>query len=754
MSMQTKPTGHHLDQLTNALLDAFDHNALTHFARLKLNIPLEWITPVAGKRDLITIASNLVSYFASQEGGLKRLLAAAIEANPTNPNLLALRGEWADLDFTPIELPTDHPSVQANNRSVVAGSNITNSTVVTGDISVGEGDLVLGDKTVEGDEVHGDKFIGDKVAGDKNVYLGEEAYNVSGLKNPYLGLAAFTYAERDRYAGRKAEIDQAIAQLTDHGSECVLLFVTGASGSGKSSFAQAGLLPALEEHYARYRTAVKRVPPFRPGKNPMRRLEGTLSQLGLQIDNLTAPSSGQVSILIIDQFEELFSQSESGEKDAFFAFLTDLPPFGQSRLHIITTMRSDYLPDLFDKSDLYEINRNSIDLRVMTEVELTEAIQQPLWSLHGNQKRFQDDLLFQLVNDTVEDATHLPLLQITLKWLWDEHHNLTVKHYTYITDAISNHASVVYNYEQTERNNVRKEQERSAEDKEIILAIFRSLYDFTSLAKQRRDVQVSRSINAILASYPNKRYLIDELVTARLLRFTKEQLQDDSPIVSIIHESLFNKWDILNAEIEKQHKQDLQRGRFERRRNEWAGANEDQQDRFLLENVDLAEAEELSHLNDTALNEPNSQRYLELSIQNRERSNRRRQRIQIGIMAALTTMLLVIGIVAWVAIDQNQQLDTANQEKDIRNQELVEQRSEIEKNAVELQNALRNHDQISRTLRTTDILSITCSTRHFGQLEMTELFERCSLMILQLLRQLRKLILVSRTQMRSLLGHS
>ena len=40
-----------------------------------------------------------------------------------------------------------------------------------------------------------------------------------------------------------------MALATKAGAERTLLFVTGASGSGKSSFAQAGLLPALESHY-------------------------------------------------------------------------------------------------------------------------------------------------------------------------------------------------------------------------------------------------------------------------------------------------------------------------------------------------------------------------------------------------------------------------------------------------------------------------------------------------------------------------
>jgi hypothetical protein len=76
----------------------------------------------------------------------------------------------------------------------------------------------------------------------------EEAYAVRGLPNPYLGLRAFTYDESDRYAGRERTVEEAVKLLTTPGEQRALFFITGASGSGKSSFAQAGLLPALETY--------------------------------------------------------------------------------------------------------------------------------------------------------------------------------------------------------------------------------------------------------------------------------------------------------------------------------------------------------------------------------------------------------------------------------------------------------------------------------------------------------------------------
>jgi tetratricopeptide (TPR) repeat protein len=81
----------------------------------------------------------------------------------------------------------------------------------------------------------------------------EEALSVLGIRlekvylgNPYRGLEFFDYAHRSVFFGRDCEIRELAAQLLRReaaGTPGVL--VEGASGSGKSSFLRAGILPAL-----------------------------------------------------------------------------------------------------------------------------------------------------------------------------------------------------------------------------------------------------------------------------------------------------------------------------------------------------------------------------------------------------------------------------------------------------------------------------------------------------------------------------
>ena len=223
---------------------------------------------------------------------------------------------------------TDQPEGQQSESS----NSITN---VSGGVNVdAERDVDIG-----GDVVGRDKIV-------QTTITEEAAYNVEGLPNPYLGLLPFTYRERDIYAGRDDEIDEAVAALTALGAQPGLFFVTGASGSGKLSFVQAGLLPRLENWYRRRNHVVKRAV-FSPAQNPMLMLQDTLAQLGRGIHRVSdLAQSDHISLIVIDQFEEMFTQSAVEPRREFIALLETLPPFRDSHAHFIATLRSDYLKEL------------------------------------------------------------------------------------------------------------------------------------------------------------------------------------------------------------------------------------------------------------------------------------------------------------------------------------------------------------------------------------------------------------------------
>ena len=93
----------------------------------------------------------------------------------------------------------------------------------------------------------------------------------------------------------------------------------------------------------------------------------------------TLTPHGQVNLLILDQFEELFTQAEQAERDVLLAILVGLQPFAQLHTHLIATLRADYLPALFEIAELFRVAKAfSIDLRAMTPQELARAIRRPL----------------------------------------------------------------------------------------------------------------------------------------------------------------------------------------------------------------------------------------------------------------------------------------------------------------------------------------------------------------------------------------
>jgi energy-coupling factor transporter ATP-binding protein EcfA2 len=375
----------------------------------------------------------------------------------------------------------------------------------------------------------------------------DRSYHVGGLPNPYLGLASFTYAERAWYAGRERTVAQAVAQLTVPGQQRTLLFVTGASGSGKSSFTQAGLLPALEQFYGGRQQQV-RWAAVRPSSLPLDSMIDALTQLGLAAHRLTPEAilrepgrlarlicdttpQLQINAVVVDQFEELFAQSHVAQCDALFALLAALPPFAELRTHIIATMRVDYLPELFRHKALYDHAKQGIELRAMDEQELREAISRPLRALLRelgrpvDEKRFEEALVARLARETAEDAAYLPLLQMTLEALWTGG-RLTLSAYDQpdaygsLGGAVRRWAERVYGYTIDAAS---QPQRRPPADQAMIMQIFLDLVEVSLDDDGRRDVRRRRTYEDLHHGSADRAGLIEELCNARLLIRTVER---------------------------------------------------------------------------------------------------------------------------------------------------------------------------------------------------------------------------------------
>jgi energy-coupling factor transporter ATP-binding protein EcfA2 len=153
---------------------------------------------------------------------------------------------------------------------------------------------------------------------------------------PYLGLRPFEEADEILFFGREVQVNAALRQLEDH----AFLAVVGSSGSGKSSFVRAGLLPAVRQGFL-LGTSNWLVVVIRPGYEPFHQLARELGYALRSRSTVTVASSetdseraeeagilaalrrsdrglllaldekevsvGTLLLVVVDQFEELFA---------------------------------------------------------------------------------------------------------------------------------------------------------------------------------------------------------------------------------------------------------------------------------------------------------------------------------------------------------------------------------------------------------------------------------------------------------------
>jgi WD40 repeat protein/DNA-binding SARP family transcriptional activator len=267
---------------------------------------------------------------------------------------------------------------------------------------------------------------------------------------PYKGLARFEPSDAEYFFGR----ERLVAELVTHLLGAGLVGVVGPSGSGKSSLARAGLLPALADGVLpgsdRWRQLL-----VRPGEHPMRELgvalgtdeeitaatadgdgaaatsrdDGTGGPVrGRAAGNLlleAAAAAQQRLLLVVDQFEEVFTSCrDEAERARFLATLTQAAQATDGAATIVIAVRADYYGHCAAHPDLAGLlAANHVLVGPMDPDELRRAIQLPARraGLH-----LEPGLADAMIGEVAEEPGGLPLLSCALLESWQHRHGRTL----------------------------------------------------------------------------------------------------------------------------------------------------------------------------------------------------------------------------------------------------------------------------------------------------------------------------------------
>jgi WD40 repeat protein len=257
---------------------------------------------------------------------------------------------------------------------------------------------------------------------------------------PYPGLEPYTQTERTSFFGREGAVADCVKHLDQPGNR--ILLIIGASGSGKSSLAMAGVLPALAERHGGWLFA----PRVTPGLQPMRKLAaavaGAIDRADLEGEISRAlranPAAARATIarlcgdrplvLFVDQFEELLTMARDGAEQAAVAEIIETitapdPPSTAFACRVLLTMRTDHLARFENNHRLKGLytrlvgERNQNYLSPIGFDDIKRAIKGPADAV--GLRFMPTTLIDKLASQTAHLSNGLPLLQYALRRLWD-----------------------------------------------------------------------------------------------------------------------------------------------------------------------------------------------------------------------------------------------------------------------------------------------------------------------------------------------
>ena len=261
---------------------------------------------------------------------------------------------------------------------------------------------------------------------------------VLDVECPYPGLDAYRADRSAIFFGRSKLIERYVEHLVKNR----IFLIVGASGSGKSSLALAGVRPKLQASHPDWLYPAD----FTPGTAPLAALATAVASAvgnpdaavplarALRADPASAPPQlaelcGRRSLmLLIDQFEELITLCrDSGEQAAFAAVLVALSEPSATdagwACYTLLTLRTDHLARFGDSNALRPLyvrlvdGHNSELLTTLSFEDIKRAIAEPARDV--GLRFLPPTIVEQLASQTAGLANGLPLLQFALRRLWD-----------------------------------------------------------------------------------------------------------------------------------------------------------------------------------------------------------------------------------------------------------------------------------------------------------------------------------------------
>ena len=412
--------------------------------------------------------------------------------------------------------------------------------------------------------------------------------------SPYKGLPSLTSADAAFFFGRDQLTAEILATLTRHGDRVIALI--GASGVGKSSVAQAGVLAALKSQLtpggecewpaalADSRRWLQVT--IRPGEAPLKELSFAFVRLitdsGFEQDreaagwaerfeqgatladllrvirsNLQERTHSDISptfMVYVDQGEEIYSRAPHAQARAFSLLLSEAAR--QSDVRVLLSIRADYYGALQADAPLFAATRR-IDVPPLQTDALELVIRGPAERLGA---RFDySEMPAGIAAAAAGEAGALPLLSYLLSDMW--------------RDMQARGDGVLRWLDRPELIDIaaplRERAERYRKSNESRERVLRRLFTLR-LAHVPREGEAVRRRARRSECTAEEWTMAETLASAewRLLTLNAAEGGSD-PTAEVAHEQLLRKWPTLRRWLEQEREFLIWRGEVEPDRLEW-----------------------------------------------------------------------------------------------------------------------------------------------------------------------------------------